>query len=71
MRINLIFCTALLWFAVAAAGQEPKRAITAGDYFAMKNVSETRISPDGKWIAYTVTTADLKKDEFIEYLSLQ
>jgi dipeptidyl aminopeptidase/acylaminoacyl peptidase len=33
------------------------------DYFRLGDVEEPRISPDGRWIAYTVTTQDLKADE--------
>jgi dipeptidyl aminopeptidase/acylaminoacyl peptidase len=33
------------------------------DYFRLADVGTPRISPDGRWIAYTVTTQDLKADE--------
>src|SRR5205809_871874 len=37
-----------------------KRAITFDDYIAMKAVSDPQLSPDGKWVAYTVTEYSLK-----------
>ena len=39
------------------------RAITLEDLFAIHPVEGARISPEGKWVAYTVTTSSLAKDE--------
>ncbi len=39
-----------------------KRAITVEDLWAMGRVSDPQISPDGKWIAYTVTYYDMEKN---------
>jgi len=37
-----------------------KRAITFDDYIALKTVSDPQLSPDGKWVAYTVSTPSLQ-----------
>ncbi|MGH9684038.1 MAG: S9 family peptidase [Candidatus Acidiferrales bacterium] len=42
---------------------QAKRKITVDDYFRIKDVTDPRISPEGKWVAYTITTRDLKKDK--------
>ena len=48
----------------AAAGKKPKpQLVTADTYFRLADVGTPRISPDGRWIAHTVTTQDLKADE--------
>jgi len=39
-----------------------KKAITIDDYFLINGVGNPKISPDGKWIAYVVTTTNLEKD---------
>ncbi len=39
------------------------RLLTVDDYFRIGEVADPRVSPDGQWIAYTVTTHDLEKDE--------
>src|SRR5262245_16786829 len=39
-----------------------KRGVTAEDYFAFKNVTDARLSPDGKQVAYVVTSVDVKKN---------
>lgn len=41
---------------------QQKRALTPDDIFAFKNVSDPQISPDGQWVAYTVSQMDQKKD---------
>jgi len=33
------------------------------DLFQLKDVGDPRVSPDGQWVAYTVTTLDAKKDK--------
>jgi len=38
------------------------RHLRIDDYFALKNVNDPRISPDGAWVAYTVRTQDLEND---------
>lgn len=40
-----------------------KRAITPDDYYAMRAVSESRISPDGKQVVFVITTASLKTNK--------
>jgi dipeptidyl aminopeptidase/acylaminoacyl peptidase len=39
------------------------RAITIDDYFQIREVSDPQLSPDGKWVAYTVKTSILKDDK--------
>ena len=48
----------------SAAGKKIKpKLVTVDDYFRIGSVGSPRISPDSRWIAYTVTTQDLKQDE--------
>ena len=39
------------------------RKLEVDDYFRIRDVDDPQISPEGKWVAYTVTTHDLKEDE--------
>jgi dipeptidyl aminopeptidase/acylaminoacyl peptidase len=39
-----------------------KRGVTPEDYFAFENISDAHISPDGKQVAYVLTTVDQKKN---------
>jgi dipeptidyl aminopeptidase/acylaminoacyl peptidase len=47
----------------SAAG---KRTLTVDDYFRIKELGDPQLSPDGKWVAYTVKTANLKDDKNYE-----
>lgn len=40
-----------------------KRAPVPGDLYRIKLVGSPELSPDGKWVAYTVTTSDSAKDK--------
>src|SRR2546429_8287241 len=42
-----------------------KRAITIDDYLALKSVGNPQLSPDGKWVACTVTEQSLKDNRGI------
>jgi dipeptidyl aminopeptidase/acylaminoacyl peptidase len=44
--------------ALCAGLRAEPRGITAEDYFSFATVSDPRLSPDGKWVAYTVTHVD-------------
>src|SRR5438270_6908552 len=46
--------------AVCVFAQAPRRGITAADYFAFETAGDPQIAPDGKSVAYTVTTIDQK-----------
>jgi dipeptidyl aminopeptidase/acylaminoacyl peptidase len=45
---------------VSTASAQQKRAMTFEDVLALKGVADAQISPDGKWIAYTVSSVDMK-----------
>lgn len=49
--------------ATLARAQAPaKRALTVDDLFAIKQVGTPQVSPDGRWVAYTVRSTNLKAD---------
>ena len=51
---RFLLCPVLL-FAQAPA----KRVLTADDFYRVQQVRDPQVSPDGAWIAYTVTSADI------------
>ena len=60
--VSVLSC-ALLVSTIARAYQvEGKRGITPEDYFAFESISDPHISPDGKLVAYVVTTVDQKQN---------
>jgi dipeptidyl aminopeptidase/acylaminoacyl peptidase len=59
---------ALLLLVPAALAQS--RVPTVDDLLTLKTAGGTQISPDGKWIAYTVNYGDFKQDAFINQIYL-
>jgi dipeptidyl aminopeptidase/acylaminoacyl peptidase len=56
--------TAAILAAVAAStlAAQAARPLRSADMYRLRDVGAGRISPDGQWIAYTVTTVDSAKD---------
>ncbi len=50
---------ALMFIGAVAQAQRP---MTAADVLALKQVGDAQISPDGKWVAYTVSGVDLAQN---------
>jgi len=61
----LILAALALGFGqVALSAQQPaKRPVMIDDFARLKSVGDPQLSPDGKWVAYTVSTIDLEKDK--------
>jgi dipeptidyl aminopeptidase/acylaminoacyl peptidase len=47
----------------AASPAAAPRPLAADDYFRIGRVDDPQISPDGRWVAFAVTTDDLEEDE--------
>jgi dipeptidyl aminopeptidase/acylaminoacyl peptidase len=67
MRTHLLGLAALATafsFTVSTlpAGAQTKRALTLDDHSKIIGVGDPQRSPDGIWVAYTVTTIDAEKD---------
>ncbi len=54
------WCAVLCWAAPALAGQ---RGLAPEDYLKFADVTSPEVSPDGRTVAYVVTTADREADE--------
>lgn len=54
---------ALLTLAVASDAAAQRRAVTIDDQFAVQDVASPELSPDGEWVAYTLTTWDVAADK--------
>src|SRR2546429_2846925 len=58
-RIGGVLVPSLLVTLVMSLSAQT-RAITIDDYLALRSVGDPQLSPDGKWVAYTVTEHSLK-----------
>jgi Tol biopolymer transport system component len=62
MKRRFIVLTLLMFACLASTPAQQKRPMDFDDVMALKSISDPQVSPDGHWIAYVVTTADMKQD---------
>ena len=60
---SVVFVVGVSLVASPAAAQAAKRPIALDDLAKLKTVGDPQVSPDGKWVAYTVGTVDAEKDK--------
>ena len=60
--IRTLAIAAVAFLCGAAAYAQARRPLQPSDIFEIKNVGDPRISPDGAWVAYTVSTLNQKDD---------
>jgi dipeptidyl aminopeptidase/acylaminoacyl peptidase len=58
---SLCVLSLALLIPLAASSQE-RRTLEVDDLFSMQRVGSPQVSPDGAWIAYTVTTTSLEEE---------
>ncbi|MGA2809371.1 MAG: prolyl oligopeptidase family serine peptidase, partial [Terracidiphilus sp.] len=68
--LSLAIASALIPFSPAQTAPA-KRPMTFEDMMKMRRLGETAVSPDGKWLAYSVTDVDLEKNTRTATLWLQ
>lgn len=62
MKLLSVVALSMLCF-MAEAQTAAKRSLRPSDFYRLKTVADPRLSPDGKWVAYTLTTVDSAKDK--------
>jgi dipeptidyl aminopeptidase/acylaminoacyl peptidase len=70
LTLSLAIASIVTPFCLAQTAQ-PKRPMTFEDLQKMKRLGETAVSPDGKWLAYSVTTVDLDQNKKTAELFIQ
>lgn len=58
----IVFLIAGVTCVPAAAGTTTRRPLHLDDLYSLREVADPRISPDGEWVAYTVTSIDAEQD---------
>src|SRR5947208_6698811 len=61
--MRLVFAVALSLTIIPLTAQTSKRAVTVDDASKLKTIGDPQVSPDGKWVAYTVDSVDVEKDK--------
>ncbi len=62
MRIIFFFFFSVILLN-GSAQNTSKRALRPADVYKLQEVNDPQISPDGKWVAYTVSSSDTAKDK--------
>jgi dipeptidyl aminopeptidase/acylaminoacyl peptidase len=65
MFIKKTVTLVLVMFAcvLAFSAQTAKRPLKIDDLFAIKDIRDPQVSPDGNWVAYVLSTTDAKADK--------
>jgi dipeptidyl aminopeptidase/acylaminoacyl peptidase len=62
---------AILWLMlIVSGGLAQSRVPTLDELLTLQTAGGTQISPDGKWVAYTVSYGDFKQDAFVTQIWL-
>jgi dipeptidyl aminopeptidase/acylaminoacyl peptidase len=61
--VSSLLCSLCFISPASFSQAPPKRALSADDVYRMQQVGNPQVSPDGKWIAYTVTSVDREADK--------
>ncbi len=67
-RRTIVALVALAFVAAPASATDKRRVPSIDDLLNIDSVGGARISPNGKWVAYSVTHSDFKKDAFLTHL---
>jgi len=62
-RIKILFVLCSFIGVSKLSAQTAKKAITIDQLLQLESISDFKISPDEKWVAYTLSENDLKKDK--------
>ena len=62
-RQSCIVLFLFLALASAIAAQNARRPLKVEDFSRFRNVSDPQVSPDGNWVAYVVSTTNVKDDK--------
>jgi dipeptidyl aminopeptidase/acylaminoacyl peptidase len=60
----------LLFSLLIVANLSAAQPFTVSDLLSLKRVSDPEVSPDGKWVVYTVREPDMEKNKFASHLWL-
>ncbi|HKI44110.1 MAG TPA: S9 family peptidase [Balneolales bacterium] len=66
LSASMLFCALVFILSsksVVAQSNGVRRHLTVNDYFRIKDVNDPQISPNGKWVAYTITTMNADSDK--------
>lgn len=61
MQKHILLCFLLV--PLCSLSQGPKRVLRPGDIYRMQTIGDPQVSPDGDWVAFTLTSIDSARDK--------
>ncbi len=62
MKRKYRLLTLIITLSYTSFSQAPKRLLRPGDIYRLQTISDANVSPEGNWIAYSVSAIDSAKD---------
>ncbi|TKB97928.1 S9 family peptidase [Pedobacter cryophilus] len=62
MKKSILFCSLIACLGVAQA-QNAKRKLHPNDVYRLQSIANPQVSPEGKWVLYSVSTPDSAKNK--------
>src|SRR5438876_8198749 len=59
-KYYLLLLSIIYFFSLSA---QTKRPLVPADVYRLQKLTDPQVSPDGKWVAYTLSTVDSAKDK--------
>lgn len=64
MKKHLLLLSLCLWASFNLSAQNTtKRTLKPSDVYRLKTISDAKISPEGNWVSYTLSTVDSAKNK--------
>ena len=58
------------WFSLGLAAEQTRRVPTVDDLLKVQSLGGSQISPDGKWVAFSIGESDFKQDAYVDQIWL-
>lgn len=68
LLVGLVLLLAVLAFVPVRQAQTAKRPLKIDDMMRLRDVRDPQCSPEGQWVAYVVSTTDLKEDKATSHI---
>ncbi|HTE01070.1 MAG TPA: S9 family peptidase [Mucilaginibacter sp.] len=68
---KVLLLSVSIGISIFAAAQTAKRPLKPTDFLNVKSLSDPQVSPDDKWVAYSLSEVDTAKDKRVSHLWMQ
>ena len=68
MRMLILLSAVIALSLPSVAQPAAKRSLTPDDIYRLHDVADPQLSPDGKWVAYTVSSIDKEADKKLSHI---